>query len=160
MPSGGSTEEHRVVNRFVQIVTLKEDSIPAAVALWRGAGLLRPWNNPWEDARRAIACPSSAILGGISSEELVATAMVGDDGHRGWVYYLAVSQMLRRRGIGRLMMTACETWLRERQVPKIHLMIRLDNKEVAGFYGHLGYATEEFLFFSKRLNQASDDHRS
>jgi ribosomal protein S18 acetylase RimI-like enzyme len=77
--------------------------------------------------------------------------MVGDDGHRGWVYYLAVSQEFRRRGIGRLMMTACESWLKARDTSKVHIMVRLDNKEVAGFYEHLGYGGEEFLFFSKRL---------
>jgi ribosomal protein S18 acetylase RimI-like enzyme len=139
---------------------LGNDAIDAAVALWRDAGLLRPWNNPQEDARKAIACPSSTILGGYKAGELVATAMVGYDGHRGWVYYLAVSRQLRRRGIGRTMMAACESWLRERETAKVHLMVRLDNKEVASFYERLGYATEEFLFFSKRLTQIPTIGRS
>jgi ribosomal protein S18 acetylase RimI-like enzyme len=144
-------KEKAVISGKMQIVPLESGAIHAVVALWKEAGLLRPWNNPWEDARKAIACPSSAILGGVRAGELVATAMVGNDGHRGWVYYLAVSKEVRRRGIGRLMMTACETWLREREASKIHLMVRLDNKEVADFYGRLGYLNEEFLFFSKRL---------
>jgi len=49
------------------------------------------------------------------------------------------------------MMTACESWLKARDTSKVHIMVRLDNKEVAGFYEHLGYGGEEFLFFSKRL---------
>ena len=145
-----------VISELVQIAPLGSDSIDATVALWREAGLLRPWNNPWEDARKAIACPSSTILGGYKAGELVATAMVGNDGHRGWVYYLTVSQKLRRRGIGRSMIRACETWLREHETSKIHIMVRLDNDEVAGFYQRLEYATEEFLFFSKRLVQTPE----
>lgn len=141
-----------VISRTVQIITLRNDAVDDAVALWREAELLRPWNNPWEDARRAIAGPSSVILGGIKAGKLVATAMVGNDGHRGWVYYLAVSQEFRRRGIGRMMMGACETWLRERQTPKVHLMVRPENKDVASFYERLGYRTEEFVFLSKRLD--------
>jgi ribosomal protein S18 acetylase RimI-like enzyme len=143
--------EKVVISAKVKIVPLGNGAIHAAGTLWREAGLLRPWNNPWEDAREAIASPSSVILGGVRTGDLVATTMVGDDGHRGWVYYLAVSQEFRRRGIGRLMMTACESWLKARDTSKVHIMVRLDNKEVAGFYEHLGYGGEEFLFFSKRL---------
>lgn len=135
----------------MKIVTLGNEAVAQAVGLWREAGLLRPWNDAWEDARRAIASPSSALLGGIRDDELVATAMVGDDGHRGWVYYLAVAQQFRRRGIGRRMMSACEAWLQSREVPKMHLMVRLDNKETAAFYEHLGFQSEEFLFFSRRF---------
>ena len=144
-----------VISEVVQIVPLGIDVIDAAVTLWRDAGLLRPWNNPWEDARQAIACPSSAILGGYGAGRLIATAMVGYDGHRGWVYYLAVAKNYRRHGVGRLMMAACESWLLEREAVKIQLMVRLDNKEVARFYARLGYANEEFLFFSKRLDRSS-----
>lgn len=77
--------------------------------------------------------------------------MVGDDGHRGWVYYLAVSEKCRRRGIGRSMMAACETWLRAREAPKVRLMVRLDNQDVAAFYKNIGYQTEEFVLLSKSL---------
>ena len=138
----------------MQIVPLDNHAISSAVDLWREAGLLRPWNDPWEDAKRAIAGPSSVLLGGVRDGRLIATAMVGDDGHRGWVYYLTVSQRFRRRGIGRRMVSACESWLQARDVPKIQLMVRLDNRETAAFYEGLGYLSEEFLFFSKRLQPA------
>ena len=94
------------------------------IALWERAGLTRPWNNPDDDLQRVIAAPTSEVLVGVDAGELVATVMVGHDGHRGWVYYLAVDPEARQRGYGRAMMSAAETWLQQRQVPKLNLMVR------------------------------------
>ena len=58
----------------------------------REAGLTRPWNDPNADIALALATPSSTVLAGRIDGRLVATAMVGSDGHRGWVYYLAVAR--------------------------------------------------------------------
>ena len=110
----------------------------AAVALWHEVGLTRPWNDPTEDLRRAISAPSSTVLAGTDGDTLTATAMVGHDGHRGWVYYLAVSPGARGSGHGRAMMKACEDWLAERGVPKIQVMVRPENADARGFYASLG----------------------
>ena len=53
--------------------------------------------------------------------------MTGFDGHRGWVYYLAVAPDRRGQGTGSALMAAAEGWLRERGLPKIQLMVRGDN---------------------------------
>jgi ribosomal protein S18 acetylase RimI-like enzyme len=111
----------------------------AVIALWEAAGLTRPWNDPVVDFDRAWRGATSAVLVGFESEALVATAMVGDDGHRGWVYYLAVREDARRRGLGREMMAAAETWLRAHDVEKVQLMVRDTNQAVRGFYEALGY---------------------
>ncbi len=79
--------------------------------------------------------------------------MVGYDGHRGWVYYLAVAESEQRRGIGRRMMRACEEWLRERGAPKIQLMVRTGNAEVISFYDRLGYTDAEVVVLGLRLDQ-------
>ena len=78
--------------------------------------------------------------------------MVGHDGHRGWVYYLAVTPARRREGHGRVLMAACEEWLVARGVPKLNLMIRGSNEEAVGFYAALGYAAEDRVIMSKRLD--------
>lgn len=83
------------------IEPLSPARIDAAVALWRDAGLTRPWNDPHEDLRRALGDPASTILAGVQDDVLVATAMVGHDGHRGWVYYLAVRADARRAATAR-----------------------------------------------------------
>jgi len=87
----------------------------AAIDLWQQAGLTRPWNDPLSDLRRALAGPASTVLAGVQDGTLVATVMVGHDGHRGWVYYLAVAARARGRGHGRALMRAAEEWLRERE---------------------------------------------
>ena len=86
---------------------------------------------------------------------LAATVMVGDDGHRGWVYYLAVDPDCREAGMGRRMMAAAETWLRERDAPKIQLMVREDNGQAIGFYKALGYEVQPVVTIGKRLDPES-----
>jgi ribosomal protein S18 acetylase RimI-like enzyme len=123
------------------------------VALWEDAGLTRPWNDPHADLRRACDGPASVVFVGVAGGRLTATVMVGQDGHRGWVYYLAVASDARRRGYGRMMMHAAEAWLRERAVPKLNLMVRGENRAIHDFYRALGYTTDDIVVFSRRLSQ-------
>ncbi len=130
------------------------DADAQAIAdLWRRAGLTRAWNDPKRDITFARTGPSSTILVGrlAGAATPVAAAMVGHDGHRGAVYYLAVDPALQGRGLGRQMMAAIEAWLRARGVWKLNLMVRADNDAVAAFYEALGYAREERINFAKRL---------
>ena len=137
----------------MKIMPLPENLFRAAVQLWRDSGLTRPWNDPEADLRRAVAGPSSTVLAALDdSQQLAATAMVGHDGHRGWVYYLAVDPALRGRGLGREMMEACEMWVHAQQIPKIQLMVRTTNEAAVGFYGHLGYANSEVIVLGRRLD--------
>lgn len=115
------------------------DEAGAVIGLWYLCGLTRPWNDPAQDFARALEGESSTIL--VAEGEggaLLGSAMVGDDGHRGWVYYLAVAPAARRAGLGRALMTAAEEWLRARGCPKVQLMVREDNAEALGFYAALG----------------------
>ncbi len=130
---------------------LAPDEVEAAVALWQACDLTRPWNDPRADARRAFAGASSTILAHRQDGRLVATVMVGADGHRGWVYYLAVAPDMRKRGLGEAMMRAAEQWVLARGMPKMQLMVRLENAAAAGFYHAIGYETEERLLLAKRL---------
>lgn len=111
----------------------------AVIATWEAAGLTRPWNDPVVDFERALAGPTSTVLVGVQGTTVIATAMVCEDGHRGWVYYLAVREDARGRGLGRAMMAAAEDWLRARGTVKVQLMVRESNAGVIGFYEALGY---------------------
>jgi ribosomal protein S18 acetylase RimI-like enzyme len=82
---------------------------------------------------------------------LAASVMVGCDGHRGWVYYLAVAPERRRAGLGRRMMDAAEAWLRARGAPKIQLMVREDNKDALGFYEALGLERQKVVTLGRFL---------
>ena len=131
---------------------LREDEIDAAVELWLTVGLTRPWNDPHADARLALAGETSTILAGHLDGRLVATAMVGADGHRGWVYYLGVSPDCRGRRFGEAMMRAAEHWIVARGMPKLQLMVRTDNAAVISFYEAIGYKQEEVAVLSRRFD--------
>ena len=135
----------------VEIGQLSEAEIEAAVALWEEGGLLRPWNDPRADIRLALAGPSSTVMAGRACARLAATVMVGWDGHRGWIYYLAVARDLRRRGIGGLMVKAAEDWLAARGAPKLNLLVRAENGAVVGFYESLGYRRSEMILLQRTL---------
>lgn len=136
----------------VHALPLPDDRHDDAIALWHEAGLTRPWNDPHADLGRAVAGPSSAVLCVLEDEQLLGTAMVGHDGHRGWVYYLAVGVAARRRGIGTALVRACEAWLVERDVPKIQLMVRRDNQAAQAFYAPLGYDVVDVTVLGRRLD--------
>ena len=138
------------------IKDLSPDQIEAAVALWEACGLTRPWNDPRADARLALAGPTSTILAHQRDGDLVATAMVGADGHRAWVYYLAVSPALKRSGLGAAMMRAAEDWAQARGMPKLQLMVRADNAAVVEFYKAIGYGVEPVTVLSRRFKTLTE----
>ena len=124
----------------------------AVVGLWN---TVFPDNPPWNEPASNIQLKSSvqpelffvAQLG----DKVVGTAMAGFDGHRGWVYYLAVAPPHRRKGIGRALMQRAEKALAELGCPKINLQIRTGNDQALLFYQQLGYVAEERISMGKRL---------
>jgi ribosomal protein S18 acetylase RimI-like enzyme len=136
----------------LEIRPIEAAEVAKAGALWAEAGLTRPWNDPVADARLALKTPTSTILAAHEDDHLIATVMVGFDGHRAWVYYLAVAEHRRGQGLGRTMMQAAEDWVRERGAPKLQLMVRDTNAAAAGFYEALGYSREPVAVFSRWLN--------
>lgn len=136
----------------MSVIDLPESHVPDAVALWHEAGLTRPWNDPAADLRRALDGGSSTVLAILAEQgQLLATAMVGHDGHRGWVYYLAVHPARQGTGLGRRLMDACEAWVHERGIPKIQLMVRDTNLEAQSFYEALGYERNAVTVLSRWL---------
>lgn len=132
---------------------LPEHLYGAAVALWQQTGLSRSWNDRDADLRRAMTGTSSTVLAAVEQNALLGTAMVGHDGHRGWVYYLAVTPTNQRQGLGRRLMQACEQWAQGRGVPKLQLMVRTENAAVLAFYQRLGYADDQVTVVSRCLDQ-------
>ena len=90
------------------------------------------------------------IAQAFGAPDATSVVMTGFDGHRGWVYYLAVSPEHRRKGLGRALMVAAEAWLRERGAPKIQLMVREEN-EALGFYEALGLERQKVVTLGRFL---------
>lgn len=142
------------------IETARPEDAGAVIALWENCELTRPSNPPRADFERALAGPASDILVLRAREgthdagdgRIAGSVMVGHDGHRGWLYYLAVHPGLRGRGIGRALVTAAESWLRARGVPKAMLMVRTTNERAMPFYDALGYGTAEVVVRERRID--------
>ena len=125
----------------------------AVTELWYKCNLTRPWNNPKLDIERKLEVNPELFLIGLIDDTIAATVMGGYDGHRGWVYYLAVDPVYQRKGYGQQIMKAIEGKLRAMDCPKINLQIREDNVDVMKFYESIGYQTEERVSMGKRLTE-------
>jgi len=111
----------------------------ALVALWEACGLTTPWNDPDEDIALLRETPTSEIFVGERDGRLIASACVGYDGHRGWIYYLSVTPQEQGNGRGTALLRDIESWLIARGVPKVQLMIRPQNLAARTFYARAGY---------------------
>jgi ribosomal protein S18 acetylase RimI-like enzyme len=120
------------------------------IALWEICGLTRPWNDPQRDLAFARGKANSEVLVGIIDGAIATTVMAGHDGHRGWLYYLAVDPKMRGNGLGRETVSAAEEWLKAHGVWAINLMIRNDNIAARGFYEALGYTLGDVINMGKR----------
>ena len=123
------------------------------VELWRECGLVASYNDPGADFRLACAGPASTVLVGVDGARVVGTVMVGHDGHRGWLYYVACATDRRRSGVGREMVASAEAWLRARGVGKAQLMVREANAQVTGFYERLGFEIMPRIAMAKWLDR-------
>ena len=121
------------------------------IEVWRQCGLLRPWNHPAADIARKYADSPDLFFVAARDGAPVATCMAGYDGHRGWIYYLAVLPELQQRGIAAQLVAMAETGLARLGCPKIDLMVRDDNRPAIDFYQRLGYGRDPVTVLSKRL---------
>ena len=156
--------EHVPAGPEITISEMADGDALAVVALWHACGLTRPWNDPASDLANAVSTASSTVLvartphGGSEmartphgGSQVAGTVMAGYDGHRGWLYYLAVDPALQSRGIGRSLVVAAEAWLAGQGAGKVQLMVRTSNTAVTGFYDALGYADQECVVLGRRL---------
>ena len=146
------TEPPSVPPAALAIAPIGEADIASVATLWQRCGLTRPWNDPQADIALARRSPNATILVGRDGNGIVASAMVGHDGHRGWVYYVSVDPDHRFKGFGRDIMTAAEDWLRPRGIQKLQLMVRPDNAKVHAFYEALGYFEQKRVTYAKWLD--------
>ena len=135
----------------LEIRAFQKTDESAVIDLWQKCELVRPVNDPPKDIRRKLAVNPELFLVGLLNEKLIATAMAGYEGHRGWINYLAVHPEHRHNGFGRQMMSQAEKLLRDLGCPKINLQVRANNRVVLEFYQRIGYAVDEVVSLGKRL---------
>jgi ribosomal protein S18 acetylase RimI-like enzyme len=123
----------------------------AVVALWQACELTRPWNDPYKDIARKLQVRPDLFLVGEVQGQVMATAMFGYEGHRGWVNYLAVDPVHQRQGHAKTLMQHGEALLLASGCPKLSLLVRASNTAVASFYQALGYQEDVVVCLGKRL---------
>ena len=115
--------------------------------------MVASYNDPHADFRFARAGAASDVLvAADGGGRVVGSVMVGHDGHRGWLYYVAADPGARSRGIGREVVRAAEAWLRERGVRKAQLLVRRSNAGVAAFYERLGFEESDVVVMQRWLD--------
>ncbi len=142
--------------RNVTIRSYRQEDERQVIDLWTRCNLTVPWNNPKSDIDRKMEEEPDLLLVGEIEGEIVASCMAGYDGHRGWIYYLAVSPDLQRGGIARQMVRCAEERLKEMGCPKINLMVRKTNTGVIDFYKNVGYNDDPVVVLSKRLEEDAE----
>lgn len=135
----------------MKIRPFKESDRQAVIQLWQDCDLTRPWNDPNTDISRKVAFQPELFLVAEDAGQVIASAMAGYDGHRGSVYYLAVSPRYQAKGIGKQLMSEIEDRLMKLGCPKLNIVVRSSNDKVLEFYRKLGYVTDDVVSLGKRL---------
>ena len=138
----------------MKIRKYQETDAEQVIGLWKACGLLVAWNNPYTDIERKVQHSPELFFVVESpgdSTELIGVMMVGYDGHRGTVNYLAVKPELQNSGLGQAMMGYAEEELIALGCPKTNLFVREGNEKVINFYNKLGFTPEKALAYGKRL---------
>lgn len=141
-------------NPEASIRPFADGDFDAVAALWQASGLVRPFNDPATDIAFCRASPNAELFVTEIGGAIVASAMTGHDGHRGWLYYVAVDPAHRGTSLARGIVRHAEAWLARLGVRKVQLMIREGNTAVQGFYERVGYAVEPRTTMSRWLVDA------
>ena len=137
----------------VEIRPFTEEDMEAVAALWHEVFPdAHPWNKPEDDIARKLQVQRELFLVATIDDQLIGTAMAGYDGHRGWIYLLAVNFLYRRKGIGEALMRRVEQDLAVMGCHKLNLQVRANNHEVVAFYKKMDYNVEDRVSMGKLLN--------
>ena len=118
----------------LEISTSTDADVDAIVALWTRCDLTRPWNDARADIALARSSANATILVGRTQGKIAAAVMVGHDGHRGWVYYVAVDPDLRGTRLRPRHDASRRAMAPRTGIVKVMLMVRPDNTKVRAFY--------------------------
>lgn len=110
-----------------------------------------PWNRAEVAIPAKLAFQPDLFLVAVDGDDVVGSVMAGYDGHRGWLYSVAVRLASKRGGVGTALIREAERALRALGCEKINLQVRAANKEVVQFYRALGYAVEDRISLGRRL---------
>lgn len=135
----------------MKIRAFQNEDKDSVIQLWRRCGLVVEHNDPEKDIQRKLKVDPEWFLVGEEEGKIIGSCMIGYEGHRGWINYLAVDPAYRKKGYGREMMDRAESLLKEVGCAKINLQLRKNNRSVMEFYESLGFKVDEVISMGKRL---------
>jgi ribosomal protein S18 acetylase RimI-like enzyme len=123
----------------------------AVLDVWQQTGLPGARVNPRAAIQKKLKFQPESFFVGRLDGKLVTTVMAGYDGHRGWLYMLAVLPAYQRRGIGSAMAEHAENWLRQLGCTRVKLQVEPGKPGPVEFYRRLGYETQQLLDMVKEF---------
>lgn len=144
----------------IHIRAFDEADTEAVIALWRDAfpeynAPDKPHREPRRSIANKVAMRDGLFFVAVRERRIAGTVMAGYDGHRGWVYSLAVARALRRRGVASALLHHAETALARRGCLKLNLQVLTGSREALAFYNAHGYAADNVVSLGKRLPVAA-----
>lgn len=120
------------------------------VELWRNVfGYETAHNEPNLAISKKIAINDGLFFVAVENSAIVGTIMAGYDGHRGWLYSVAVDPGKRLNGLGSSLVIHAEKALADLGCMKINLQLLATNEATAAFYKSIGYSVEPRLSMGK-----------
>ena len=136
----------------MEIRKFGEEDREAVVLLWTEVfGYDAPHNEPSVSIEKKVSRDPDLFLVAVAEGKVIGTVMGGYDGHRGWIYSLAVDKPWLSRGVGTALMEEIEVRLKTLGCLKVNLQVMVSNSEVVNFYQKQGYLVEERISMGKRL---------
>jgi len=134
-----------------QIIRYSPKYQNAVIDLWNACNLIVPQNDPLKDIQKKLAFQPELFFIALLDGQLIGSIMVGYEGHRGWIQYLAVLPAFQKRGYGKRLVSKAIVELRKLGCVKVNLQVRRSNASVVDFYKHLGFEEEERISMGMRL---------
>lgn len=137
---------------MIEVIPYDEAQFAEVDALWRA---VFPEDPPHSHAAiaipRKLAVQRDLFLIASEGGRVLGTILAGYDGHRGWLYKLAVHPNARRCGIGERLVRAAEKRLAAKGCTKLNLQVRAGNDEAARFWARMGYGEEPRISMGRTL---------
>jgi len=109
-----------------------------------------PYNAPSKMLEEKLGVDDLIFVAEVDTK-VIGACMAGYDGHRGWLYAVAVLPDQRRSGVGRQLVLYAIDSLRQLGCGKVNLQIRAGNSAVADFYASIGFKVEDRLSMGVRI---------
>ncbi len=158
---GGTKRNEKIDERILQfievermvfeIVCYKPEYEQAVINLWKECGLIVFQNDPAEDIKKKLEFQPGLFFVALLDGQLVGSVMVGYEGHRGWLNYLAVLPKYQKQGYGRKLVEKAIEELKKLGCLKVNLQVRKTNTSVISFYEHLGFKDDNVVGLGMRL---------